>query len=556
MSISRRICRLSLVLPIAALFGLAAPGPGFATAVIRPDPPRVHVDTTFAPPSGRTIAVPAGGNFQAALDAARPGSVITLQAGATYEGPFTLPNKTGSGWIYIESSALARLPGPGARVAPSDAPHMPRLVAGSRAVITAAPGAHHYRFVGIEITPRDGVFLYNLVVLGYGEMAVDQVSHHIIFDRCYLHGDPNKGTRRGIAMNSADTAVIDSYLSDFKEVGADNQAIMGWNGSGPFRITNDYLEAAGENVMFGGADASIPGLVPSDIEVRGNHFAKPLSWRVGDPAYAGTPWTVKNLFELKNAQRVLVDGNVFEDNWVGADQHGAAILFTVRNQDGAAPWSTVSDVTFTHNIVRLATEGISFLGRDYPHPSGQTRRILVQNNLFVDIGAFPQGDDHDGRLFQLVDDTADVIIDHNTALQTGIPLVAAIGIPGRAAHHGFVFTNNITPANRYGVSGDYTFGNALMTLRTYFPDSLFARNVLPGGHPSTYPPDNFFPPSLEAVGFINAAGGDYRLAPSIPYKNAGTDGKDIGADIDAITAATEAAIPGHRISRSRVRTSQ
>ena len=60
--------------------------------------------------------------------------------------------------------------------------------------------------------------------------------------------------------------------------------------------------------MFGGGDPAIRDLVPSDIEIRGNHFFKPRAWRQGDPAYAGTAWSVKNLFELKNASRVLVDG--------------------------------------------------------------------------------------------------------------------------------------------------------------------------------------------------------------------------------------------------------
>src|SRR5206468_132741 len=123
-------------------------------------------------------------------------------------------------------------------------------------------------------------------------------------------------------------------------VGADSQAIMGWNGPGPFKIVNNHLEGAGENVMFGGADPPIHSLVPSDIEIRQNHFFKPLSWREGDPTYAGTPWTIKNLFELKNARRVLVEGNVFENIWRAA-QDGFALQLTVRNQYGGAPWSTI-----------------------------------------------------------------------------------------------------------------------------------------------------------------------------------------------------------------------
>src|SRR5947208_1882686 len=60
-----------------------------------PELPRVYLNTTYALPTGPTITVPAGGDFQAALNSAQPGSVIVLQAGATYAGNFSLPNKTG-----------------------------------------------------------------------------------------------------------------------------------------------------------------------------------------------------------------------------------------------------------------------------------------------------------------------------------------------------------------------------------------------------------------------------------------------------------------------------
>src|SRR5262249_4788663 len=81
----------------------ATPATGAAGAP--PELPRVVVDTKYVPPTGQVIAVPAGGDFQAAIDRAKPGDVITLQAGATYTGTFTLPAKTGSGWIVIRTSA-------------------------------------------------------------------------------------------------------------------------------------------------------------------------------------------------------------------------------------------------------------------------------------------------------------------------------------------------------------------------------------------------------------------------------------------------------------------
>jgi hypothetical protein len=484
--------------------------------------PRPTSNTAAVTRSGVGLSVPAGGDLQAALDAARPGDVIELQADATFVGNFVLPHKPGAQWIIIRSSAHERLPPSGSRISPENATFMPRIVSPNRnPAISTARGAHHFQFIGIEITPTDRVNFNLIRVEAPNQTSADDVPTDIIFDRCYIHGTPAGNIRRGIAMNGARLAVIGSHLSDFHERGADSQAIAGWNGMGPFKIVNNYLEGAGENVMFGGATPTIPNLVPSDIEVRGNYFAKPVSWR-------GSAWTIKNLFELKNAQRVLIDGNVFEYNWLAA-QNGFSILFTVRGEGGTAPWAIIHDVTFTNNIVRHVAQGINILGRDDLSPSGQTQRVLIQNNLFVDVG----GSWGDGRLFQLLNNPADVTINHNTAFQTDSPIVAAA-----AATTGFVFTNNITPNNLYGVAGDGTFGNPLLTLATYFPGYVFARNAIVGGNLSSYPPDNFFPASLNQVGFVNLAGGDYPLARSSPYRRASTEKRDIGVDFSTLATAT------------------
>src|SRR6266511_1050261 len=86
-----------------------------ARGIAGPEPelPRVFIDTNYNPPTGRTIPVPAGGDFQAAINQAQPGDIITLKAGATYTGNFTLPAKSGSVLIVIRSSARdGRLPHP------------------------------------------------------------------------------------------------------------------------------------------------------------------------------------------------------------------------------------------------------------------------------------------------------------------------------------------------------------------------------------------------------------------------------------------------------------
>src|SRR4029079_19590158 len=146
------------------------------------------------------------------------------------------------------------------------------------------------------------------------------------------------------ALNSAATTIVNSYISDIKSKQSDAQAIAGWNGPGPFTIENNYLEASGENVLFGGADPSIANLVPSDISFRFNHVIKPASWR-------SQGWTVKNLIEVKNAQRMVIDSNLIENNWAAA-QAGYAFMLTPRNQNGKAPWSVVQQITVTNNVVQ------------------------------------------------------------------------------------------------------------------------------------------------------------------------------------------------------------
>ena len=363
-----------------------------------------RVDTTRPTFDGRTLMVKAGDDLQDAIDDANPGDIIELEPGAVFTGNFVLPAKENpdSRWILIRTAGAQ--PPEGQRIDPA-------VHAGSMAVIQALErkntpaiktdaGAGHYRFENLAIRahqdPEEFRYrVYNLVELSAGKklttasQLLEQLPHHIVFDRVYVHGNSKIGTRRGFAFNGRHLAVINSYVTDFKERGADSQAICGWSGPGPFRIENNFLAGAGENIMFGGADAGVEDLVPSDIEIVRNHIYKPLTWREKDPAYEGTAWVVKNLLELKSAQRVLIEGNTFENHWGGQGQGGYSFVFTPRTSRGRNPWSVVQDVLFQHNTIRNVAQGISILGDDNNNPNEiPTNNLVIHNNLFEDLGAF------------------------------------------------------------------------------------------------------------------------------------------------------------------------
>ena len=317
-------------------------------AAADPAPPQATPAYGSLPSAAREVRVGSGGDLQGALDRAVPGDAILLAPGATFIGNFVLRDKgiggSCSGWITVRTDGS--LPGLGQRTTPSIASGFAKLITPNVApALRTDPKASCYRVSGLEIVvPVLGSYNYGLIALGDGgwagagetQVTTDIAPTNLVLDHLYVHGESGSNFTRCIALNSANTVIADSWISDCHARGFDSQAIGGWNGPGPYLIQNNFLEGAGENVMFGGADPGIPNLVPSDITIRGNHFSKNTSWR--------GVWTVKNILELKSARRLLIEDNVFENNWADA-QTGMAIVIKSANNGGKGPWQGTTDVT-------------------------------------------------------------------------------------------------------------------------------------------------------------------------------------------------------------------
>jgi hypothetical protein len=594
--------------------------------------------------SAGTLTVRRGDNLQTILNSAVPGDVLLLEAGAEFVGNFVLPVKSGTDPIVVRSALHEQLPVPGQRIQPQHAALLARLRSPNTSpALRTAPGAHHWQLQYLEFAANQGGY-GDLIQIGDGSSAqntIDKVPHDLVLSHLYVHGDALLGQKRCVSLNAATVTIRDSHISDCKGVGNDTQAICGWNGPGPYVIENNYLEGAGENVMFGGADPAIPTLVADDITFRHNHVSRPMSWRdpiistpqnpsgaavpggalapgtyayrivarrgVGQgttgrstasaeatvsvttasavrltwqpvpgateyrvygrsagaqsqywtvsgaeftdtgaagtaeavPTSPGTVWTVKNLFELKNARRVVVEDNIFENHWKDA-QPGYAIVLTPRNSNGGCAWCVVEHVRFEYNVVRNVAAGINLLGYDNGNPSRQASDIVFRDNLFTGLSTALGGN---GWFVIIGDEPRDVVLEHNTIDSNGNTVVYVYGGTSTDPRevYGFRMIGNAARHGSYGITGAYfAYGNAI--LNGFFPESVFTANYLSGGSATRYPAGNLFSGAFTDQ-FVNPTS-DFTVRASSPLKGAAPGGRDIGVDYASLMTRVASVVAG------------
>lgn len=371
--------------------------------------------------------------------------------------------------------------------------------------------------------------------------------------------------------------------------GVGSIANSGW---GVYKFVNNHCEASGEGILLGGSVGPKPtptgctlGVncnldVPTDIEVRQNYFFKPQSWNGNTTVPVSVGWPVaKNGFEMKIGARALFEGNVIENTWYSA-QVGMCWSLAPKNQStggtnsvGTALTALTNDFTYRYNYCYNTAYGIGlYQSEDIGCSNCQAQganRISLHDNVIGDnmnLGNLASASTGDSMEILTVPDSSgqglnqlkNFNISHNTFVKAirGLTIFGA----GSGQMYNFVMQNNIWHFGTYGfmdvgftggcdtpfsiTNSAYAILNACVTNWTVDHNAVFNWNSTTLG--SKWPTNgsgsgNFFFTGSSGVGFTNYGTGNsnfnpsnYALTTSSPLHNAGSDGKDIGADIPTL----------------------
>jgi hypothetical protein len=459
---------------------------------------------------GETVVpVASGANLQTAIDAAAPGETLVLEEGATFTGSFTL-DAGNAGWVTI------RCAGAGANLVGN----------ANTGALQTDPGAQYWYLENCDLT--NTLSSGDLMRIGTSAAEQDTLAEmpsYFVIDGNRLAGHATNGQRRGIALHSGHTRIVNNDITDIKAAGTDTQGILGGNGTGPYYIADNLIQATGENVLFGGLDPPIVGVVPTDITITRNTISKPLSWETEG-------WQCKNLIEMKSAINVSITFNDFDGNWASAaGARGDFAWFKSTDQNVGGTYACVAcevrNVYFAYNLVTRVAGGFNLHRAAEGTPVPTTDIVIEQNFIEINPTVFVNSFAGDGKIAGVFAGVDGVEFRNNTFyMPAGAHSVAIdpdiIGVDNL----NFVFVNNLWYDYDLGIKGAST-GEGTATLTEYFPSGTFAGNLFQtnGG---TYPAGFTGVASLVTNGGYNTV--TRLLDPASAYKGTGQGGVDPGWD--------------------------
>lgn len=534
------------------------------------------------PSPGKQIRVDAKGNLADAVGRAQCGDILLLPAGAIYEVG-ELPYKKCDERHYITirtDTPDSKLPPEGTRISPAWAgiaslPGRPPFAQppGGAAKLMAtilvkrnagAVAGDHVRFIGIEWTTRADIGITRIISTEHGD--------HIVFDRNWVHPGDDAEVAHGIGMpqGSRYVGIISSYISGLNCVAVTGKcsdatgigAAHSDDPFGTFKIYNNFVEAAGEDILFGGGGSENN---PTDVEIRRNHLFRPMIWKQDEPGFvpspSGRPFIVKNNLELKSGVRVLIEANLLENSWGGFSQRGFSILIEPASQGSHCPKCRVNDITMRYNRVRNVA-GVFAFGTPLapPQRGGGSAEDGGRYSIHDFIADNIHEEDYKGggtfiKMTSAKVKVHDVQIDHVTSFTPGALMVVVNrgeGIPN------FTLTNSVLSVGgrpqpvfsggpKDSCGGKVQRAGPQAVFDDCFSNYKFDHNLI-SAERGGWPKGNSIVSSPKDLGvrdLKDGIGKDPRLCrekgPGCDKKSPGvaaaTDGRDLGADVDAVEAA-------------------
>jgi hypothetical protein len=572
-------------------------------------------------------------------------------AGRQGTAPYVLRNKGCTQYTTIRSSKTYQLM-PGQRVSGQDQPNLAFLGLNSGCtVVKIDPGAGYWRLQGLEISaaPTNCDFGGNALVYfsyalgGGGALArQDLFPHHIVVDQCWIHGIDSYDIRDGVQLDGISMRIQNSTIERIRTAsisGAESHGIVSYSGLGPNWVVNNTISAGMIQTLWGGADPTMQGVRTEGLTYIGNWLYRPFKWMdwsgTTDPSplspcpvdtdghgatyrntSLGTYWECqgaapgtwmpigastytsltsariptpdKNVFELKDASRVYVEGNLFDQaySWNFQSQHGACVLLNLTGK----PPDRISHVVMQNNVCQHMPWGIS-QGQvqgtvNWDNGGVAMHNIVFRNNVFQYLGETQYTNPGFGNVSLWGQDTVyhqmgawyagALTDDHNTVIGVNSTITnpqnnAAVRLDGLATS-GPVFTsgqrvtNGIITAGRAPVMSTVGGGNLWGAVITgWGPYAELSNNVFldnlgigtgnmlastqhcdPGVPNCPYKtPHNTYPPSCLGCQYPSPAAVNFTNYPATlslqagsPLKGAGLDGKDLGADLNTAAWAT------------------
>jgi len=557
-----------------------------------PIPPR-PVDPVGTSNSGRILMVhdtncnDGATGLQARLNQAQPGDTVKIPAGLVCRGQYIPPAKSGTDWITVRTATPdEEFAKPGQRVTPALLSKMPVLQTPNldQAALYIDSG-HHYRFIGLAFTGsspgENGTMVHST-----------HRSHHLSFERILMHTVSPMYMKWNFGVNGEHQTIRDSYI---ESVYPGYAAIPGmrWSGgtkcwdsyqlTGPAQFINNFCGSVGIGIFFNDDSASTDDRF-GDVLISQNLFAWNERYRKGSPESDGIFYEHRGVLEFKKGRRIRFEGNIIENVWGEQLRQGQMFIITPRNGPANVAQSdnmSVSDLDIVSNIFRNGAGFFQADGQNLDGGGGRplnvplTRRIAIRNNLIYDINGWtrvPQGAYYSSFHSPFVAAAGgfeDLTVENNTVVDSKGDGPSILRIGGDAIG-GLRVRNNIFWLNTYATGGGVNYtepvylptgepkgsfvGKALLdrvAVAVPDPSYEFQNNAIVVGQTGygtstanqqpLYPPGNFWPgdgnAGFNAIGFVNKDQKNFRLGSGSPYRNAGTNGRDIGVDMDVLEAA-------------------